>query len=339
MPGLTGAIQIPAGAVPPFAPAPAASASAPAVAPPTGLAVAPPAPSVEVSPARVVELQLESVQREVDALRQELDSVRRRDEALHCYMRRLDEELRLAAKLQRDFLPKALPEVGPIKFHALFRPAGYVSGDLYDVIRLDERNIGFYLADAVGHGVPAAMLTMFIKHALQTKDVSPSGDSYRLLDPSEALGRLNTRLIDQNLSHSTFATALYGMINADTLELTLSRAGHPAPIILRADGTPENLPADGSLLGIFPEETYDSCKTRLFPGDKIIVYTDGVEAAFHGTNGVEPWRWENEMGQYRGFTAEQLLAQFAERLDQSAGSLEPKDDLTIIIAEIEPIGR
>ena len=56
-------------------------------------------------------------------------------------------------------------------FHTLFRPAGYVSGDLYDVARLDERRIGFYVADAVGHGMPAALLTMFIKHALVTKEV------------------------------------------------------------------------------------------------------------------------------------------------------------------------
>ena len=78
-------------------------------------------------------------------------------------MTRLDEELRLAAKLQQDFLPKQLPQVGPIHFHSLFRPAGYVSGDLYDVMRLDEKRVGFFPVDAVGHGMPAALLTMFIK--------------------------------------------------------------------------------------------------------------------------------------------------------------------------------
>src|SRR5665213_2378159 len=142
--------------------------------------------------------QLETVQHEMDSLRGELNQVRRRDETLNFYMHRLDEELRLAARLQQDFLPKILPQLGQVHFHTLFRPAGYVSGDLYDVTRLDERHIGFYIADAVGHGMPAALLTMFIKHALVTKEIV--GNAYRLLTPSESLARLNMSLIDQNLS-------------------------------------------------------------------------------------------------------------------------------------------
>jgi len=68
----------------------------------------------------------------------------------------VDQELRLDSRLQRDFLPKQLPTVGDIRFHVLYRPATWVCGDVYDVQRLDERFIGFYLADAVGHGVAAA---------------------------------------------------------------------------------------------------------------------------------------------------------------------------------------
>src|SRR5947207_11229487 len=97
-------------------------------------------------------------------------------------MHRLDEELRLAARVQQDFLPKSLPSVGDVRFQYLFRPAGHVSGDLYDVMRLDETHVGFYMADAVGHGMPAALLTMFLKQALTTKEIFPGG--YRLLPPN-----------------------------------------------------------------------------------------------------------------------------------------------------------
>src|SRR4051794_31980740 len=131
--------------------------------------------------------QLDAVQREVEALKFELNVLRRRDETLNFYMHRLDEELRLAARLQQDFLPRILPQLGPVHFHTLFRPAGYVSGDLYDIMRLDEHHVGFFICDAVGHGMPAALLTMFIKRALTTKEIQPSG--YRLLDPADALGR------------------------------------------------------------------------------------------------------------------------------------------------------
>ena len=342
MPGLTGVIESPADAaqatfvaLPPSPSAGAAvSDGAPAAAAtPT---IEPPAVAGASSQAftpLLLEQQVESVQRELDAVRLELESVRRRDDVLNSYMRRLDEELRLAARLQRDFLPKSLPEIGRVRFHTLFRPAGYVSGDLYDVMRLDERNVGFYLADAVGHGVPAALLTMFVKQALQTKDIIEGG-GYRLLDPSEAMRRLNGRLIDQNLSHATFATALYGTIDVDSLTLTVSRAGHPAPIVLRADGSAEALEPEGSLLGIFPDEAYESRAVQLRPGDRVIIYTDGVEVAFWGTAGVDTERWHHELMGYRSLRAGQLLAEFSDRIDREAGSLAPKDDLTIIVAEV-----
>src|SRR3954462_6644719 len=196
----------------------------------------------------MLEGQLDAVQREVNSLRGELDLLRRRDETLNYYMQRLDEELRLAARLQQDFLPKSLPQLGRVRFHTLFRPAGYVSGDLYDVMRLDERHVGFYMADAVGHGMPAALLTMFIKNALVTKEITQG--SYRLLDPAQAIARLNEALVAQNLSYATFATAPYGLINTETLEVSFARGGHPNPVLLHADGTTEDLCADGSLLGI-----------------------------------------------------------------------------------------
>src|SRR5688572_14420194 len=198
---------------------------------------------------------MEAVQREMETLRAELTRLRRRDETLNFYLNRIDEELRLAARLQQDFLPKELPEVGQVRFHTLYRPAGYVSGDLYDVMRLDENHIGFYMADAVGHGVPAALLTMFIKQALVTKEIIPGG--YRLVPPGESLARLNQTLVDQNLAHATFATALYGVINVRSLQITVARAGHPAPMLLRATGGQiEPIQPDGGLLGVFPNETY-----------------------------------------------------------------------------------
>lgn len=224
-------------------------------------------------PADVVEDQLAAFQQEVDGLRHEVDALRRRDCSINFYERRLDEELRLAAKLQQDFLPRALPAVGPVRFHAAWRPAGYVSGDLYDVVRLDEEHIGFYIADAVGHGVPAALLTMFIKNALVTKDITPT--SYRLLDPGESLGRLNEALIAQPLQTGTFCTACYAVLNVRTLVLRVATAGHPAPYLLRGDDPPAVLKTDGPLLGIFDGEAFATTVHQLRPGDRLVLYTDG----------------------------------------------------------------
>ncbi len=236
---------------------------------------------------------LDAVQRlesELESLRQQINFLNRRDETVNFYMHRLDEELRLAARLQQDFLPKSLPQVGPIHFHTLFRPAGDVSGDIYDVARLDEKHVGFYMADAVGHGMPAALLTMFIKNALVTKQISPQG--YRLLDPGEALGRLNASLVEQKLTHATFATAVYGTVNTSTLVCRFAGAGHPYPLLMRADGSVMNVASEGGLLGIFPEEKYVDSEIQLRVGDRLFVYTDGIEVAFGDDQclNLEQWR-------------------------------------------------
>ncbi len=237
-----------------------------------------------------VERQMDTMHTEIEALRAEVQHLRRRDETVKYTMQRIDEELRLAARLQRDFMPRAFPEVGGVKFHTLFRPAGYVSGDLYDVFRLDEFHVGFYMADAVGHGMPAALLTMFVKHALITKEIKQG--SYRLLTPGETLGRLNEQLVAQDLSQATFATAVYGIINTKTRELKFASAGHPAPLIYSGNEPVTPLTGSGGLLGIFPGETFPDVSATLKENDRVIVYTDGVEVAFNHAENPETFDTE-----------------------------------------------
>jgi sigma-B regulation protein RsbU (phosphoserine phosphatase) len=285
-----------------------------------------------VNPGAIIDEQLRLLQGQIASLSSELEALRQRDETVRFYMQRLDEEMRLAARLQQDFLPKSLPQIGRVHFSTLFRPAGYVSGDLYDVMRLDEKHVGFYMADAVGHGMPAALLTMFIKNALVTKQITPEG--YRLLAPGETLSRVNESLIGQNLSYAQFATACYGFINTDTLELQFGRGGHPKPVVLRADGSTINLDADGSLLGIFADEVFTTSRVQLAPGDRLLVFSDGVEVAFTADQSVDTERWTLELEQRRHLSGEQLISDLAQMLDNSHGSLSPKDDLTIILAEV-----
>jgi sigma-B regulation protein RsbU (phosphoserine phosphatase) len=259
--------------------------------------------------------------------------LRRRDETLRFFMHRLDEELRLAARIQQDFLPKTLPQIGRVHFHTLFRPAGYVSGDLYDVMRLDETHIGFFICDAVGHGMPAALLTMFIKRALVTKEVFEGG--YRLLDPGEALNRLNQALVDQNLSQATYATALYGIVNTQTHQVRFAKGGHPSPALLCHDGRLQFPDVTGALLGIFPDEQFAVSQLQLSPGDRLFVYSDGIEVAFCGDDLGNCERWQNELHRRQHLSTEDLLVDLSNELDAQSGSLQPKDDLTIIAVEIK----
>ena len=296
------------------------------------------APQDEASPsppfaAEQVESHLEILQRELDRMRDELELLRRRDVALQFYMRRLDEELKLAARVQQDFLPKSLPKIGPLRFHTVFRPAGHVSGDLYDVMRLDESHVGFYMADAVGHGMPAALLTMFLKQALVTKEIDHTG--YRLLPPSATMRKLNDALVAQNLSEATFATALYGNINYRTRRLTFARGGHPDPILLTRDGELRVLETDGALLGIFPGDDFQQTAVELEPGDRVFIYSDGVELAFSETDNPDPARWRDVLFTRRTLPTDALISDLRTLLADADASDRKKDDLTVIAIEVE----
>ena len=280
------------------------------------------------------ESHLDVLQRELDRMREEIELLRRRDVALQFYMHRLDEELKLAARVQQDFLPKSMPKIGPLRFHTLFRPAAHVSGDLYDVMRLDESHVGFYMADAVGHGMPAALLTMFLKQALVTKVIDHTG--YRLLQPSVTMQKLNDALVAQNLSTATFATALYGNINYRTLKLTFARGGHPDPILLSRDGELKILESEGALLGIFPDDVYQQSAVELQPGDRVFIYSDGVEMAFSSSDSPSPAQWRELLYARRDLPTAEIISDLRELLGRSdANDDRKKDDLTVIAVEVE----
>ena len=132
-------------------------------------------------------------------------------------------QLRLASQVQRGFLPESLPRLGPVSFHVVFRPVDYVSGDIYDVHRLDEEHVGIALADASGHGIPAALLTVYIKRALRGKEIEHG--TYRILEPDEVLSALNDDILDAHLADCAFVAAVYAVLNTRTLELSLRAAG------------------------------------------------------------------------------------------------------------------
>jgi sigma-B regulation protein RsbU (phosphoserine phosphatase) len=246
--------------------------------------------------------------------------------------RELNEDLKLAARLQRDFLPRRLPEVGPARFGVLFQPASFVSGDIYDVTRLDEDHVGFYIADAVGHGLPAALLTMFIKKGLQTKRIS--GHSYHIVPPGDSLRDLNVDICAQNLSSCQFCTAVYGVLNARTGEATIARAGHPEPLLLRADGSSQRVEAPGTLLGVLPEEEFPATKVRLAPGDRLLIYSDGAEPVLFGIHSPAPDQVLETLAEWADLPREDLMLRVAEEVDALVGGKNP-DDVTVMVLDYE----
>ncbi len=279
----------------------------------------------------------------VQRLARELAGMERLGAQLRAHFGELDQEMRLAARLQRDFLPDLSEPIGGLHFAAVYRPASWVSGDIYDVFRIDEQHVGFYIADAVGHGVSAGLLTMFIKRAVVPKRIVSGG--YELNSPSEVIAGLNAALVEQALPHCQFITAAYGIINTETLLLRYARGGHPYPMLIRADGSTTDLHAPGGLLGLADGDDYPTREAQLAPGDKLLLYSDGVETEFGvgGTAGETP---ENGPTAYRGAFAAvaghdiaEMLRQLNDQLDSERGSLSARDDVTLLGVQVPVPGR
>ncbi len=250
---------------------------------------------------------------------------------------RLQQELLLAAKVQRDFLPKHMPMCDTLEAAVLFRPASFVSGDTYDVTQLDEHHIGFFLGDAMGHGVPAALMTLYVTGSLPRREVTRNG--VRLIPPGESLERLNAELHDSIAGPTRFVTAICGMIDTRTGLITLACAGHPPPLRISAQGV-RPVDVSGMLLGVVPDSKYPQVTIRLEENELLVLYSDGVEAAFSGrhlaADGIArpaPTHFMHLAGMRRGAALASLgaaMEHLAGDIDAQAGSFHQDDDLTVL---------
>jgi phosphoserine phosphatase RsbU/P len=251
---------------------------------------------------------------------------------------RLHQELLLAAKVQRDFLPKHMPSVDGVDCGVLFRPAGFVSGDTYDISRLDEFHVGFFLADAMGHGVPAALMTLYISGSLPRREFTPDGTA-RIVPPAEGLRRLNADLHECIAGPTRFATAVCGVIDTRTGVIHLACAGHPPPLRISPRGV-RPVDVSGMLLGVVPDYEFQQVSIRLEPDELLVVHSDGIETAFPGPAETGDPRtrvcpsYYADLARMRTGQSLDSLADAVEHLavdlDRQTGSLHQHDDLTIM---------
>jgi len=246
----------------------------------------------------------------------------------------LAEQLRLAGLVQQDFLPGKLPNTDQVQWATVFLPAEWVSGDIYDVVRVDEQHIGFYVADVVGHGLPAALLTIFLKQALVMRETV--GNEYRLFSPAEAVTNLNQRMAAQKLSGYQFATCCYCLLNIETLQLTYARAGHPYPIIIRPGEQPKQLEVRGSLLGIFEQAEYMDSTVQLQPGDKLLLYSDGIEPFIGNFTDKGGFVFTEEFFKIKDLSIAEITASCNAYMQNQELQSSEVDDVTVVGLEILP---
>jgi sigma-B regulation protein RsbU (phosphoserine phosphatase) len=271
----------------------------------------------------------------VKHLETELQRLRRLGHHLNRYFEEVDQEMRLAGRLQHDFLPRSLPAVSPLRFAQLYRPATWVSGDIFDVFTIDEKYVGVFIADAMGHGTAAGLMTMYLRRALVPRQ--DQGDTQRIVPPAEAIHRLHDELVRQDLPNAQFVTAAYATIDVRSLDIRLARGGHPYPLHISAAGEIRELRCEGGLLGVSGMDLdFGEYHGRLAPGDKVIFYTDGLEdlflAARDRQTGVA--EFTEPLHNWVRLDADSFVQSLSTHLDRQAGSLNPADDVTVVVAEV-----
>lgn len=263
-----------------------------------------------------------------DRLAVKADEAQRISQRLQAANQQIDLELAMARRLQESLLPQSLPQLPRLRFAVKYKPCTQVGGDFYDCFRLDEKHVGFYIADAMGHGVPASLLTIFVKKGVRAKEIN--GQSYRLVPPPEVLHKLNADLVAQQIPDLPFITMIYALFNHEDGVLKFSRAGHPYPLFIPSDGKPTLWQIEGSLLGVF-ETKFRMQTHEMKAGDKLILYTDGMDGASFEQHAVGLASLLAAAEHFRALPIEDLV----ERLSSDLfAQTRQNDDLTVLGMEV-----
>jgi serine phosphatase RsbU (regulator of sigma subunit) len=236
----------------------------------------------------------------------------------------LTSELDTARQIQASILPQAMPEIAGLDIAARCIPMTAVGGDFFDFQAVDDRRLGILIADVSGHGIPAALIASMVKIALASQSDQAS-------DPAAVLAGMN-RILRGKMKRA-FVTAAYVFLDAESRTLRYASAGHP-PLLLRrgGEGSVEEVRQEAPPLGVLPRSAYRNAELSLAPGDRILLYTDGVTEARNGTEedfGDERLR---ELAGAGDMTPDVFADELLRRLKAWRGRGEGfEDDVTVVI--------
>jgi serine phosphatase RsbU (regulator of sigma subunit) len=183
----------------------------------------------------------------------------------------IQKELEIARQIQSAILPREVPSIAGLDIAARYLPMTAVAGDFYDFLVMDEQRVGILVADVTGHGVPAALIASMLKSAL-------SAQAGHANDPDRVLSGLNRALCGKFEAH--FVTAGYLFVDTEKQLLRYAGAGHPPLLFGSVDGGKplafREVEANGLMLGVLDEATYPAVELPFRPGDRCVLYTDGV---------------------------------------------------------------
>lgn len=186
--------------------------------------------------------------------------------------KKMSKDLGFAKRIQEKILPTK-GVIDNIRIDYIYKPSEMLSGDIFDVFHVDDEHIGIYISDVSGHGVAAAMMTMFIRQTMRSIVEN-------ILSPADALAELYKRFMTLDLEVDKYFTIFYGVFNTKTYEFKFANAGHNCIPIKYNDNGMEMLEIKGYPIAIlFNEMSYNEKKIKLKKNDKILFYTDGITEA------------------------------------------------------------
>jgi sigma-B regulation protein RsbU (phosphoserine phosphatase) len=234
-------------------------------------------------------------------------------------------DLEQAAEIQRGILPSVAPVVRGLDVAGHNAPCRTVGGDYYDFFPYGSSRIAMVLGDVSGKGMPASLLMMGLQARVQVLIEEPKS-------LAEVMTRLN-RITSANCPPNRFISLFFCILDGDTGEITFCNAGHNPPVIVRANGSYEQLKGGGPVLGILPTIEYKEFQAKLGEGDGLVIYSDGV------TEAINPAGDEFEIEglakaviEVRSLAAKDVIRQINEALVGFTAGAPQSDDITLIVA-------
>jgi serine phosphatase RsbU (regulator of sigma subunit) len=181
--------------------------------------------------------------------------------------RQLRKDLEAAAVIQSTMLPPP-STIGDVRHRGLFRPSSLIAGDTYNIVRRNDGGIGFFQVDVAGHGAPAALVSVACHHALSQAILTKTQGT-----PLEEIASQINGDWPEDLPYFTM---ILGEIDARSRQASIVQAGHPSPLVIRAGGTVEALGDGGFPVGMITEATYERLEFSFEPGDRLLIYSDGL---------------------------------------------------------------
>lgn len=239
--------------------------------------------------------------------------------------RRAAQELEIAKRVQARLFPQTLPPAGTLEYAGICIQARQVGGDYYDFLDLGQERLGLVIGDISGKGIAAALLMANLQANLRSQCAMALDQPRRLL-------RSVNQLFYENTADSAYATLFFAEYDDQCQRLRYANCGHLSALLLRSGGALELLDSTGTVLGLFKEWDCSIDERRLFPGDTLVLYTDGVTESFND-QGEEfgERRLIEALRRHGNQPSQALVASLVEDVRHFSPH-EQHDDLTLIVA-------